>query len=225
MEEDEAPHFGTREVCAAFDFSEAHLRRLIQWQALIPTGGRRGRGKVRKLSFGDMTHIGVVSALNRAGLGLQMAHTVAAFLPAEPSRLLFQPDALFSTNSEMYNELYGKEPVDVAKFPKVTVRILDQKLVVWDSYLSDPYAIGELVDEGRLYRLLVVPKIVRSDYANDYDDSSLLLDPVSGAYEEERPDIEETYHAAIDERIVHIDRAIVLGFRRLFNLPIRERIA
>ena len=131
----------SREACAAFDFSEAHLRRLIQWGALIPSGGR-GRGNSRLLSYSDISHIGIVGALNRIGLSLQMAHTIAAFLPAEPSKLLYQPDALFHLkHPNMLLEFYDAKAPNVGTFPKVTLKIYDSRIVVWDSYV-DYFVLG-----------------------------------------------------------------------------------
>ena len=212
-----APPFETDAICRAFDFSESHLRRLIQWQAIIPSGGR-GRGKVRRLSFGDMTHIAVVSALNRAGLNLQMAHTVAVYLPANGT-VMFNPAWAFSSE-ELYSDLYGLTPSPISTFPAREVRILDQRLVLWKQSKDEPYALGEIVDDGKLYRLLV--KAVEFDYgvSSQMHESSLLLHPEDGSKDAERPDIELLAQTAVDERVVHVDRAIVMGFRRLFNLPV-----
>lgn len=68
--------FSDEQVISATGISQADLRRLITWNAVRPTQGGRGRGRVRGWGQRQLRWVAMVGALNTAGLSLRLSHTL-----------------------------------------------------------------------------------------------------------------------------------------------------
>jgi hypothetical protein len=86
--------FTTEQLIDATGLSPDHVRRLITWGALVPLPGSRGRGHSRTWEIRDVQHAACVAAINNAGFGLKLAHTLAYLQVLRDLFALYDPRVL-----------------------------------------------------------------------------------------------------------------------------------
>jgi hypothetical protein len=145
--------FSDAEVLKACRISEADLRRLIQWKAVTPTSGGKGRGNSRRWDMGELRRISMTSTLRQSGFSLQMALTLAYLRVGTVLLTLFDPQTLAMNAGDKEGWFDPEKPrVDVDRKHDWYLELANRRFVFWRMGNHRPRLAGDLTSDQAVFQ-------------------------------------------------------------------------